>query len=71
MPDNTDCNPDLIDAGRAAFEAYARAKAGVTYDGKPIPQWCDLSDDVRQAWRAAAAAAIEHAATIAAGSLRS
>jgi len=44
--------------GQIAFEAYngAGANKGLTYDGKPVPAWPDLSEDVRAKWEAAAAA---------------
>jgi hypothetical protein len=45
--------------GQIAFEAYAKAKQGVTYDAKPIPEWDALGDDVRAAWDAAAYTAIK------------
>lgn len=47
--------------GQVAFEAYNDAKGGLTYDGKPIPSWDTLTDEVglsvRAAWEAAAVAA--------------
>lgn len=54
--------------GRLAFEAYNNAKGGVTYDGKPIPPWDAVGDDVRAAWEAAAQAVndVSLAASIAA-----
>ena len=30
--------------GQTAFEAYAEAKGGTTYDGKKIPGWNDLDE---------------------------
>lgn len=44
--------------GQAAFEAYNLEKGGVTYDGKKIPPWTDVGDEVRGAWEAAASAVI-------------
>lgn len=41
------------------FEAYAAAVGGITYDGKPIPKWDDLTQTVRDGWAAGAAAVIE------------
>ncbi len=47
--------------GQIAFEAYTATKKGKTYDNKPIPEWEELSSDVRAAWAAAAEAAVrEH-----------
>ena len=45
--------------GQIAFEAYNESKGGLTYDGKPIPPWHELSGDraaVHRAWEAAAIA---------------
>lgn len=47
--------------GQICFEAYNESKGGLTYDGKPIPAWDTLTDDVgasvRAAWDKAAQAA--------------
>lgn len=40
--------------GQAAFAAYKKAVQGVTYDGKPIPDWILLPQAVRSAWEEAA-----------------
>ena len=48
--------------GQIAFEAYNESKGGLTYDGKPIPPWHELSGDraaVHRAWEVAAVAAVE------------
>jgi hypothetical protein len=37
-----------------AFDAYTEAKRGTTFDGRPIPAWSELGDEVRSAWSAAA-----------------
>mgnify|MGYP000113615389 CR=1 FL=1 len=44
--------------GQIAFEAYAEAKGGTTYDGKSIPGWDAVSEEVRQAWEVAALAVV-------------
>ena len=52
--------------GQVAFEAYNESKGGLTYDGKPIPPWDELSGDkaaVHRAWEAAAAHAYAAAAS--------
>lgn len=36
--------------GFVAFNAYRKSMLGRTYDNKPIPQWTDLPDNVRQGW---------------------
>jgi hypothetical protein len=42
--------------GRALFDAYnaAGSNPGVTFDGRPVPTWDLLNDDVRAKWDAAA-----------------
>lgn len=45
--------------GQIAFEAYNESKGGKTYDGKPIPPWGEVGDEVRKAWDAAADAVID------------
>lgn len=42
--------------GQVAFEAYSAAKSGSTFDGRPIPPWADLGEEVSSAWEAAAGA---------------
>ncbi len=44
-------------AGQIAFEAYNDSVGGVTWDGKPIPAWGEVTDKVRAGWTAAAKAA--------------
>ncbi len=41
--------------GQAAFEAYNAAgeNPGKTHDGKDVPEWNDLGDNVRAKWEAA------------------
>jgi hypothetical protein len=45
--------------GKIAFDAYAEAVGGKTYDGKPIPKWDDLSINIQQAWNKAAWAVMD------------
>lgn len=60
---------------RAAFRAYTDRAAGLTHDGRPIPDWDNVGDNVRSAWTAAATAAAafttdpdtDHPATLAGG----
>lgn len=47
-----------ISYGEAAFTAYREAANRTTYDGKPIPQWSDLSDHIRSCWEIAALAVL-------------
>lgn len=45
--------------GQESFEAYnnAGANPGKTHDGKPVPAWHDLGENVRTKWAAAELAA--------------
>ena len=44
--------------GQVAFEAYKVRKGGVAFDGTPIPDWDQVSDEVKASWEAAAQAVI-------------
>lgn len=44
------------DLGQVAFEAYAKNMGGKTYGNKPIPEWDNVSPNVKRAWQAAAEA---------------
>jgi hypothetical protein len=44
----------IYDKGREAFGAYCFTVGGLTHDGKPIPEWEELTDKVRLAWVRAA-----------------
>jgi hypothetical protein len=44
------------DLGQVAFEAYAKSMGGKTYDNKPIPEWDNVSPNVRRGWQRAAEA---------------
>lgn len=44
--------------GRAAYLAYRDAVGGVAVNGDPIPGWEGLLPRIREAWRAAADAAV-------------
>lgn len=43
----------LESRAKAAFDAYSAAVGGKTYDGKDIPSWGGLSDNVRAGWMSA------------------
>lgn len=45
-------------AGQIDFEAYVESKQGITYDGKLIPTWENLTDEVRLGWEVGAKATI-------------
>lgn len=52
---------EMKSLGQIAFEAYNASKGGLTWDGKPIPPWDELSGDkaaVQAAWQVAAEAVI-------------
>ena len=49
----------MIDYGIIAWEAYAKAVGGKTFDGKPLPEWKSLGPLQQDGWRAAAEAAIK------------
>lgn len=44
--------------GKVAFDAYNAAKGGKTYEGKPIPPWDAVGDEVRAAWEVSANAVL-------------
>lgn len=44
---------------RVAYAAYGDARGWVTFDGDPMPPWEEQSEDIREAWVAAAAAVAE------------
>jgi hypothetical protein len=55
--------------GQLAFEAYnaAGANPGKTFDGRPVPTWIDLNDDVRAKWEEAANAVFMRTASLLTG----
>lgn len=55
---------EIRTAGQVAFEAYNKQKGGKTWDGKDIPPWGKVGDEVQAGWNAAAlAVAIDHGIT--------
>jgi hypothetical protein len=44
--------------GETAYAAYGDVTDGRTHQGDPMPDWSDLGDTIRAAWRAAATAAV-------------
>lgn len=36
--------------GEVAFEAYREIRGAVTHDGKDMPLWEQLNDDIKKAW---------------------
>lgn len=49
-----------INTGKISFEAYSKSVGGVSYDGKPIPRWDELTSPVRNAWTAGGNAVLEY-----------
>lgn len=47
---------------RVMFDAYNKQAGGKTYDGKPIPPWDEIGDNVQARWFAAALAGADHCA---------
>lgn len=47
---------DLHELSKATFEAYNAGgdNPGHTFDGRPVPKWEELTDDVRLKWSYAA-----------------
>lgn len=45
--------------GKTLFRAYSIAVGDKTWDGKPIPNWNDLGDKIRNGWETAAQIATE------------
>lgn len=43
----------LDDLGKIAYEAYFEDAGGLTFDGRKMPTWDELGDDVRRHWTAA------------------
>lgn len=47
-----------LDLGQVAFDAYKLTVNKLTHDGKPIPNWNELGENIRVGWRAAADAVV-------------
>jgi hypothetical protein len=44
---------------KRGYEGYAASTGGKTFDGRDMPKWDELPERIREAWRAAIAAAID------------
>ncbi len=55
------------DPAQAAYDGYARATGGRTFDGRQMPKWSELPPRIQRAWRAALFAYEEHKARVALG----
>ena len=51
----------MPDYGKIAWEAYAEAVGGTTFDDKPLPKWEDLGQRQKDGWGAAASAVLNAA----------
>lgn len=40
--------------GQIAYEAYGESTGGLTYDGREMPKWEDLTPKIQRAWQTAA-----------------
>lgn len=47
---------ELTDLGEIAYQAYGDSTGGLTYNGRSMPAWEDLTPAIRGAWRYAASA---------------
>ncbi|QUI32427.1 hypothetical protein [Streptomyces alfalfae] len=42
------------DLGQRAYAAYSEVTGGRTHDGRPMPAWTDLGEEIQAAWTVAA-----------------
>lgn len=47
-------HPIPPDLGQKAYAAYGESTRGLTHDGRVMPDWDDLGEQVQAAWTAAA-----------------
>ena len=50
---------EFDELGRVAWDAYARAVGGKTFDEKPLPTWEELGERQKEGWASAAQAIAE------------
>ncbi|MCQ9178744.1 hypothetical protein KMT30_06800 [Streptomyces sp. IBSBF 2953] len=48
--------PIPADLGQRAYAAYGEVTGGLTHDGRAMPAWEDLGEQIQQAWTVAARA---------------
>ena len=46
----------MPDLAAIAYNAYGKSRDWKVFDGSPMPRWEDQSDELKQAWDAAAQA---------------
>jgi hypothetical protein len=51
---------DSVTPGETAYKAYGQVTGGLNYQGQPMPEWDALPLKIRQAWEAAAEAAVRN-----------
>ena len=49
----------MTDLAKQMWDAYAKQAGGVTFDGKPLPDWDGLGEDRQICWVAAAKVAAD------------
>lgn len=49
-------HPIPPDLGQRAYAAYGQTTGGLTHDGRAMPAWEELGEQIQQAWTAAARA---------------
>ena len=50
---------DPLEKASKAYAAYCKQAGGITFDGKPLPTFEDLGEDLQQCWVAATDAMVE------------
>ena len=53
--------PQELDFTKIAWDAYSKAVGGVTFGGKPLPDWKDVGEKQKAGWQAAIEAVFEAA----------
>jgi hypothetical protein len=56
--------PEEIESGKWGFIAYCTVMGGKTFDGREIPSWESLPDNVKNAWVCAAIAILADIAVV-------
>lgn len=52
-------NPETADElGKAAYDAYCETREWKSFRGEPLPQWPEVTQDIKAGWMAAAEAAV-------------
>jgi hypothetical protein len=49
----------MSDLAKVAYEAYAEHQEWKNYQGNPIPQWEEVREDIKSAWRVAVQAVLQ------------